>query len=262
MKKYKHIFIGLFICSFYFINSTIINFSIGIYIRHLLNSYSNQQVIDYIAKISESKYPKLDYYALMFKVMFWVYLGLIIVLCIVYRKHIRNKLKTTFDQFKPFCIQLVKYIAMLLILSVIVFFANATLFPEFKSTIGQNQSIINQVVLYKPNIYVFIVVLLFAPIVEEYIFRYGLINRLLKNCRPAVQIILSALIFSLIHLNFEQLALSPIYFLHLLLLYLPMAVVYGYVYIREKNILFPLTIHILNNIGSIVLVLITTNLYF
>lgn len=256
MKKYKHIIGGLLICSLYFINSIVIKFSVEKYITYRINTSSKEQITDYLTQNNFIENLNLNYYTLTFIVMFWLYLGLIILIGIGYRRQIVNKFTFVRKNSKAFIVKLFKYLGGLLVLSIIVYGVNIAFFPDYQTTIGENQSVINQVVLNNPNLYVFVVVILFAPIIEEYIFRYGLINQLLKYQKPAIQIGISALIFSLIHLNIEQFLLSPIYFLHLLLLYLPMAVVYGYVYVKEKNIVFPLTIHILNNIGSILFVLI------
>lgn len=250
--------IGIIICSLYFVNSMLVNYGVEKYIKYALNKFSSQQIIDFFVQNDLMSNPNVYYYTLIFIAMFWLYLGLILILSIIYRKQIIKKIKVVRKNPKHFLYQLLKYIGGLLILTAFVYYINITFFSEYQSTIGENQSVINQVVLYNPNIYIFVVVFLFAPLIEEYIFRYGLINKLLKNWKPGLQVVVSALIFSLIHLNIEQFIASPMYFFHLLLLYLPMSIIYGYVYVKEKNILFPLIIHILNNIGSILIVLISS----
>lgn len=84
---------------------------------------------------------------------------------------------------------------------------------------------------------VFLLVSFFAPIIEEIIFRgiiqKGLIN---KGVKPRNAIIISALIFGLVHFN-------PWQFIGAFLL----GLVLGVVYFKTKSLLMPILLHFFNN---------------
>lgn len=254
VKKYKHLIIGSAICSLYFINTFIVNASINHYIRFMIKRMSPEQIVEYLASSVQSQALSVSYYSLEFAVMFWLYLSLSILIIIVHHRAIIRKLRISVANWRKLSFRLYKYLVVLLGLTICALVINRLLFPQLFGAIGDNQAVINAVVLNNPNIYIFSVVIILSPIVEEYIFRYGLINQLLKHQRGLVQVLLSALIFSFVHIGTEQLIGSAQVFLHLMLLYMPMALVYSYVYVKERNIFFPLFIHILNNIGSILIV--------
>ncbi len=255
MKNYRHLIFGLLICSVYFINSLFIKLGINTYINYLLNHRSTQQIVDYLLTNSQAINSGVNYYSLVFMTMFWVYMLVIIMIVVVHRNKLIAKCIQVVSSWKQVIIKLIGYAGTLLALSIIIYIINLLLFPAMKDIVGDNQSVIDIVILNNPNIYIFTVVVILSPIIEEYIFRYGLINNLLKYRNKFTQVIVSALIFSFIHIGFEQLGVSPTYFGHLLLLYMPMAVVYSYVYVQERNIVYPLALHILNNIGSIIIIL-------
>lgn len=84
---------------------------------------------------------------------------------------------------------------------------------------------------------VFLLVSFFAPIIEEIIFRgiiqKGLIN---KGVKPQTAIVVSALVFGLVHFN-------PWQFIGAFLL----GLVLGVVYFRTKSLLMPMLLHFFNN---------------
>lgn len=255
VKKYKHIAIGGLICCLYFLNILVVNAGVKHYIVNWLTTTPEAEIIQFLLSNQSADEQNVYYYTLVFMMMFWVYLILGLIIAIIQRKLIITKIKTIINDRSEIVIKLLKYICFLLVLTTIVYLANIILFPTMKTSIGDNQSIINIVLLENPNIYIFVVIILLSPLVEEYIFRYGLINNLLKNQNRVIQVLLSSVIFSFIHIGFAQAVISPTYFIHLLLLYMPMSLVYSYVYVKERNIVFPVALHILNNIGSIIIVL-------
>lgn len=84
---------------------------------------------------------------------------------------------------------------------------------------------------------VFLLVSFFAPIIEEIIFRgiiqKGLIN---KGVKPQTAIVVSALVFGLVHFN-------PWQFIGAFLL----GIVLGVVYFKTKSLLMPMLLHFFNN---------------
>lgn len=92
-------------------------------------------------------------------------------------------------------------------------------------------------------------VVIFAPIVEELIFRKAFFS-LIKN--KWIALVVSSLVFGLIHVTGEpsiQLLIINI------IPYAVMGVVFGYAYIRsEENILIPISIHALSNLLATLLI--------
>jgi len=93
-------------------------------------------------------------------------------------------------------------------------------------------------------------VILFAPFVEEVLFRkllFGTLEEKFK-LKPIVAIIASTLVFSLIHVSSGD---NIIYIFQ----YLPLAFVITYSYYKsERNIFVPMGIHFLNNLISVLVV--------
>lgn len=252
MKKNKHLLVGIAIISLYYLNTYIIHIGLYKYTEIKFANMDPQEVVK-LLELSTSE-QNLLYYVLVFKAMFILYLVLTILISIIHRKKLKAKLYQTYQKRYQIIRKLLMYIGIMITITICLYAVSYFLLGDPTSLIGDNQAMINQVVLGAPNIYVFVVVLILAPIIEEYIFRYGLINNLLKNRNVILKVIISALIFSFIHVGFSQLNKSIIEFGYLMLLYLPMAIVYSYVYVKEKSIVYPLSLHILNNIGSIIII--------
>ncbi len=254
MSKYRHIITGLIILSIYFIHSFIINSAIAHSIRHSLDVMNAQQIVDFITLHPTVESQNIYYYKMVFFGMFVVYTITALIIVIVHHKKIINKLKYNFNHRRFIIKRFFIYIGVLFSFTIIAYLINILLFSDLASEVGANQSVINLVLLDSFDPYTVIVVVLLSPIIEEYIFRYGLINNLLKKRHRMTQVVVSSFIFSFIHIGVSQMLISPAYFGHLLLLYLPMSLVYSYVYVKERNIAYPLGLHILNNIGSIIVI--------
>lgn len=84
---------------------------------------------------------------------------------------------------------------------------------------------------------------LVGPILEEFIFRYAILNALLKKYRPGTAIVVSALIFGIIHGNPIQIVGA--FFMGLLL---------GWVYYRTGSLIPCILMHVANNTLSTILV--------
>lgn len=82
-----------------------------------------------------------------------------------------------------------------------------------------------------------LMVCLFAPILEEAIFRGAIQGYLHKSGVAAhYTILISAFLFSIIHLNPAQMASTAI-----------MGVIFGYIFWKTRSLVLPITIHVLNN---------------
>jgi membrane protease YdiL (CAAX protease family) len=82
----------------------------------------------------------------------------------------------------------------------------------------------------------FIVIVIIAPILEELIFRGLILDYLLKHKPEKASLLLSGLIFGLIHVSPDQ-----VFFAFLGGIFL------GYVYMKSQNLLVPIFFHALNN---------------
>jgi membrane protease YdiL (CAAX protease family) len=83
---------------------------------------------------------------------------------------------------------------------------------------------------------VFLSGVIIAPIAEEIVFRGYLYKAFRDRFRPSYAIVLSAALFSAIHL--ELLAAVPLFVI---------GVVLAYVYEKTGNLMAPITLHVLNN---------------
>lgn len=87
------------------------------------------------------------------------------------------------------------------------------------------------------NIYSFLSVVIAAPLFEEFLFRGILLDGLLKNYSPRKAIIISALLFGIVHLNPWQ--FIGAFFCGILM---------GWIYYRTKNIWYTVFYHFANNL--------------
>jgi uncharacterized protein len=83
---------------------------------------------------------------------------------------------------------------------------------------------------------VFLSGVIIAPIAEEVVFRGYLYKAFRDRFKPSYAIVLSAALFSVIHL--ELLAAAPLFII---------GVVLAYVYEKTGNLMAPITLHVLNN---------------
>ena len=86
------------------------------------------------------------------------------------------------------------------------------------------------------GVYSFITIVIAAPILEELIFRGIILNGLLKSYSPLKSIIISSLLFGLIHMNPGQFIGASLG-----------GMLSGWVYFKTKKITLPIIIHMTNN---------------
>ncbi|MDE5561295.1 MAG: CPBP family intramembrane metalloprotease [Bacteroidaceae bacterium] len=76
-----------------------------------------------------------------------------------------------------------------------------------------------------------------APVAEELMFRHGIMGHMLRNgCSVRVSLLVSSLLFGLIHINPAQVFFA-----------VPMGVLLGMLYWRSGSVLWPVALHVLNN---------------
>jgi membrane protease YdiL (CAAX protease family) len=106
--------------------------------------------------------------------------------------------------------------------------------------IGQNQEMLNELSQNIPMIATFLVIAIYAPIVEELVFRQAIMGYVDKNNRPKVIFltILSVAIFTLLH----TLQVVDIF------LYLPLSLLLTWLYWKyDRNIIASIIFHFVNN---------------
>jgi membrane protease YdiL (CAAX protease family) len=86
------------------------------------------------------------------------------------------------------------------------------------------------------GVYSFITIVIAAPILEELIFRGIILNGLLKSYSPLKAIIISSLLFGLVHLNPWQFIGASI-----------LGSLSGWVYFKTNKLTLPIIIHMTNN---------------
>lgn len=177
---------------------------------------------------------------------------LMIILAIYYRKPIANKFKAVFGEFSKFIVKIIGYFALLMIITNLLGTLDLVLFPQYANEAGNNQALIEKA-LTTPTLSMLFSICISAPFIEEFVFRYGFIKKLLYGMNKYVAAIVAALIFSFAHIGFSQ-ATDLSLFIHLMLGYIGQALVFGIIYVREDNILYPVVIHFLNNTQAVIII--------
>lgn len=172
-----------------------------------------------------------------------------IVLCVKYKKSIYNAVAKIKSQPKNFIVKLVIYGCITAAVLAISMYADKIFFSQFAENSGANEEAIDQAVSGGSYLFtMFLGIGIFAPIVEEVVFRYALIGKLMYRVNKYVAATIGTLIFAFIHIGFDQVSTSSVDFIiHLALLYVPMSAVFSFIYAREEDLTIPLIIHILNN---------------
>lgn len=177
----------------------------------------------------------------------------IIILIAIYNFKILRKLKAAISPFGPFVVKIIGYFALLWVATIFFSLIDTTLFPDYLDNPGENQALIEEA-LSMPTLVMITSICLTAPIIEEYVFRFGIIKKLLYGMNKYVAAVIAALIFSFAHIGFSQIT-DPSLFFHLMLGYIGQALVFGLVYAKEDNLTYSITLHILNNAQAVILII-------
>lgn len=185
-----------------------------------------------------------------------VFIGILIA---IYNKRIFKNIKSTFDSSIGFIIKLLGYYFLLWGATIVFSIIDTTLFPNLIEEAGANQDVIEQALTLTPSAGMLISICITAPIVEEFVFRYGIISKLLYGVNKYVAAVIAAFIFSFAHVGFDQMTSAPL-FIHLMIGYMGQALVFSYIYAREQSLVYPILIHIINNVQAVVLIIVLANL--
>lgn len=190
----------------------------------------------------------------MFMVMFALEVASIVLIIAIYKKRVLIKIKEAFKPFLKFVYKIIIYSVILSVSGIIFSIIDTALFPNLASQVGDNQEVI-ELALKKATPTMILSICITAPIVEEFVFRYGIIKKLLYGVNKYIAALIAALIFSFVHIGFSQ-ASDISMFTHLMLGYLGQALVFSYVFVREDNLVYSITLHVINNINAVMLIFI------
>ena len=104
----------------------------------------------------------------------------------------------------------------------------------------KNYDNLMSIILTGSPLLVFLISGIFAPVVEEIVFRYKMMDVLENKYNPSVSLIVSSLLFGISHMNLVQSTYAFI-----------LGIVLGKIYQKEKNLLPCIIVHLTINAGSV-----------
>lgn len=161
----------------------------------------------------------------------------LIILFVIFKKTFQKHFKKFKDNFKNYFKNYMQYWALAFSLMLISNFIILSLFPN---SVATNQEIVTYNFMVAPA-YMFISAVIFAPFLEETIFRLGF-RKIFKN--DILFIIMSGLVFGGLHVinSFENLV-DLIYIIP----YSIPGFVFAYTLVKSKNIFVPIGLHFFHN---------------
>ena len=164
----------------------------------------------------------------------------LLILFFIYRKEYIRDFKDYIKNFKNYMPKYMEYWALAFSLMLISNFIIVTLFPN---SVATNQEAINNILVQAP-FYMIVSAVLFAPFLEETIFRFSF-RKIFKN--DLVFIILSGLVFGGLHVigSFNNL-IDLIDLIYIIPYSIPGAV-FAYTLVKSKNIFIPMSLHFFHN---------------
>ena len=161
----------------------------------------------------------------------------LLILFYIYRKEYIKDFKKYVKNFKEYMPKYMEYWALAFSLMLISNFIIITLFPN---SVATNQVAINNILVEAP-FYMIVSAVLFAPFLEETIFRFSF-RKIFKN--DLIFIILSGLVFGGLHVigSFNNL-IDLIYIIP----YSIPGVIFAYTLVKSKNIFVPMSLHFFHN---------------
>lgn len=161
----------------------------------------------------------------------------ILILIFLYRKTFKEDIKDYIKNFKNYIKKYMDYWAIAFALMIA---SNVVITLLLPSSIATNQELINET-FSKVPIYIIVSSVLYAPFIEEVIFRLSLKN-VFKSDK--VFIIISGLVFGALHVvgSFEKIS-----DLAYIITYSIPGFVFAYTLVKSKNIFVPISLHLFHN---------------
>ena len=161
----------------------------------------------------------------------------ILILFYVFKEQFKQNFKDFKNNFKPYISKYMQYWALAFSLMLI---SNAIIISLFPNSVATNQEIVNSNLMVAP-FYMVITAVLFAPFLEETIFRLGF-RYMFKS--DILFIFASGLVFGSLHVigNYQNLV-DLIYIIP----YSIPGFVFAYTLVKSKNIFIPISLHLFHN---------------
>lgn len=183
---------------------------------------------------------KMNQMTISTEICFSIGLGLILY---IIRNEIKEMMRIKKDWNKVLLYGIVGFLVVFLLQTIlnpiITLFMGGTVANE-------NEKMLTE--MTQANGFFILVPIIIGPILEEIVFRYAILGSLIKRMKTSYAIILSSLLFGLIHFSLIN-----------LIVYVLLGVVFSLIYIRSKSLLAPMLAHILMNSMVMVLYLVGIN---
>lgn len=205
----------------------------GVIIFYLISSLSSLSILS-VFNINYNKFSLIGkiIYATSYEAL------TILIIILIYKKDFISNLKEFIKNFSKYTKKYIKYWFLTIILMIL---SNniITLFTETNT--AENQQIIIDT-LKKAPIYTVITTVIFAPILEELVFRLSF-KKIFKHTN-FLFILFSGLIFGGMHVITSMNNISDILFI------IPYSIpgfIFAYTYTKSKNICVPMYLHFVHN---------------
>lgn len=183
----------------------------------------------------------IDYYSmnLTSKVIYLLITEFLYIIFLIYvnKERFITDFKDYIKNFKRYMSKYMEYWALAFSLMLISNFIILTLFPN---SVATNQESLNETFLVAP-FYIIISAVIYAPFVEETIFRLS-IRRMFKN--DIFFIIMSGLTFGALHVVGSFTSFND--FIYIIPYSIP-GLVFAYTLVKSKNIFVPMSLHLFHN---------------
>lgn len=185
-------------------------------------------------------YFNINFYSFDIKykilITFLIELSYIIIIILLYRKELKEEIIAFKDKFKEY---IPKYLIIYLIGIALMGISNIIISKITNSSLAGNEITIREYIQKYP-LYMLFSSVIYAPIIEELIFRKTLKN-ILKY--KYLFIISSGLIFGLLHIS--EPSLKELLFS---IPYIIMGIDFAYIYYKTNNIFTTITFHLCHNL--------------
>lgn len=170
-------------------------------------------------------------YLIIYEVVF------IVILFLIYKKQFKNDAVDFKNNFKPYLRKYIEYWAFAFALMIA---SNLIILQFFPTAIANNQESINSIFEVAP-LYMIVSAVIFAPIIEETVFRLGFRNIFSSD---KLYIFMSGIIFGSMHVVGSINSWFDLFYL------IPYSIpgwVFAYTLIKSKNIFVPMSLHLFHN---------------
>lgn len=183
----------------------------------------------------------INYYSLdlNFKVMYTLLYELtyILIIVLLYASTFRENFKDYIKNFKTYMLNYMEYWALAFTLMIVSNYIIRLLFP---SSVATNQENLNML-FEKAPIYIIISSIIYAPIIEESIFRLSLRN-IFKSDK--LFIFMSGFVFGALHVVSSFNSWQDLIYI---ISYSIPGFVFSYTLVKSKNIFIPISLHLFHN---------------